>query len=269
MLSAYLLVSHGSHDPRPEIAMSHLASSVQSRFQNKSQNIHSYQHQNAGGIASPPRCEMVGTAYLELQPQPLHVQIVDFARNTRNVLRLKSERLHLKILPLFLLAGVHVMEDIPREVEIAQTILSNNDDNVIVELQPYIGHHAGLAGLLARQKNILGAEKHAQKYILLAHGSRRSGFEHHTETLAANLGLTTAYWAVQPNLESRVKEFVAAGYQQIAVMPYFLFAGGITDAIATGIEKLELQFPGVSLKLAQPLGANTELADLIWDFLNK
>lgn len=258
MLSAYLLVSHGSHDPRPEIAMSHLANFVESRKQNRiPDNI--LLSKFAGNVASPPRCE-VGTAYLELQPQPLHLQIVEFAQNVLS--RSKEQSLHLKILPLFLLAGVHVMEDIPREVETAQRILG---DNVVIELKSYIGCHAGLADLLAKQKDILGA----QKYILLAHGSRRLGFEHHTERIAANLGFTTAYWAVQPNLESRVKEFVAAGYRQIAVIPYFLFAGGITDAIATATEKLELQFPGVSLKLAQPLGANTELVDLIWDLLDK
>ncbi len=259
MLSAYLLVSHGSHDPRPEIAMSHLAFLVQSRFQNKIQDKTNFS-KFAGNVAAPPRCETVGTAYLELQPQPLHSSIVEFAENVLS--REKSQSLHLKILPLFLLAGMHVMEDIPREVEAARRILG---DNVVIDLQPYIGCHGGLADLVGLQKNIYCA----QKYILLAHGSRRSGFEHHTETLAANLGLTTAYWAVQPNLESRVREFASSGYREIAVIPYFLFAGGITDAIETAIKKLELQFPGVSLKLAQPLGANEELADLIWDCLYK
>ncbi|BAZ10094.1 cobalamin biosynthesis CbiX protein [Calothrix sp. NIES-4071] len=254
MLSAYLLVSHGSHDPRPEIAMSHLANLVQSCL-NKVQHTTSYS--NAGNVAAPPRCD-IGTAYLELQPQPLHLQIVEFAQNVLS--RSQEQSLHLKILPLFLLAGTHVMEDIPREVEAARKILGNN---VVIDLRPYIGCHDGLGNLVRLQKDSI----RAQKYILLAHGSRRRGFEHHTETLAANLGLTTAYWAIQPNLESRVREFVKAGYGQIAVIPYFIFAGGITDAIETAIEKLELQFPGVSLKLAQPLGANEELANLIWDCL--
>ncbi|MBF2066483.1 MAG: sirohydrochlorin chelatase [Calothrix sp. C42_A2020_038] len=258
MLSAYLLVSHGSHDPRPEIATSHLACLVQSRLQDQRQQI--YQHRFVGGIASPPRCEIVGTAYLELQPQPLHSQIVEFAYSVHQ--NSQSQQLHLKILPLFLLAGVHVMEDIPEEVEIAQKMLG---DDVVIELKPYIGLHPGLASLVAKQKNLI----QAHKYILLAHGSRRLGFDHRTEALAVNLGLTTAYWAVQPNLESRVREFALAGYERIAIVPYFLFAGGITDAIAAAIEKLELQFPRVSLKLAPPLGANTELADLIWDFLNQ
>ncbi|TWH42674.1 sirohydrochlorin chelatase [Dulcicalothrix desertica] len=265
MLSAYLLVSHGSHDPRPEIAMSHLAFSVQSRFQKiESQQDKISYSKYAGGVAAPPQCETkyetVGTAYLELQPQPLHLQIVEFAQNILS--RSTEQSLHLKILPLFLLAGVHVMEDIPTEVEAAQRILG---DNVVIDLQPYIGCHGGLVDLVRLQKNSI----RAQKYILLAHGSRRPGFEHHTETLAANLGLTTAYWAVQPKLESRVKEFASSGYREIAVIPYFLFAGGITDAIETTIEKLELQFPGVSLKLAQPLGVNEEFADLIWDYLHK
>jgi sirohydrochlorin cobaltochelatase len=258
MLSAYLLVSHGSHDPRPEIAMSHLANLVQSHLENK------VQHRTSGGsVAAPPRCETVGTAYLELQPEPLHLQIVEFVQKVLS--SSQSQSLHLKILPLFLLAGVHVMEDIPKEVEAAKKILGDNGDNVVIDLQPYIGSHEDLADLVSSQKNFT----RAQKYILLAHGSRRSGFERSTETLAANLGLTTAYWAVEPSLDSQVQEFVKAGYTEIAIIPYFLFAGGITDAIKTTIEKLELQFPGVSLTLAQPLGANEKLADLIWNCLHK
>ena len=56
-----------------------------------------------------------------------------------------------------------------------------------------------------------------------------------------------------------------AGYQNIAILPYFLFPGGITDAIANHLVQLQLKFPGVTLQLAAPLGVNMELADIIWD----
>jgi len=57
------------------------------------------------------------------------------------------------------------------------------------------------------------------------------------------------------------------GYREIAILPYFLFSGGITDAIAQAVEALKLQFPGVSLYLAEPLGVSGELADLIGDLI--
>jgi sirohydrochlorin ferrochelatase len=62
-----------------------------------------------------------------------------------------------------------------------------------------------------------------------------------------------------------VKAFVEAGKEEIAILPYFLFAGGITDAIAQTVERLSQQFPSAKLQMAEPIGASAELADLIWD----
>ncbi|MBK1988561.1 sirohydrochlorin chelatase [Sphaerospermopsis aphanizomenoides BCCUSP55] len=233
MSSAYLLVSHGSRDPRPEIAMHQLAKLVSRKLPNK-QNL-------------------VGIATLEVNVQPLHEQIQNFAQTS-----LAFGCKCLKIVPLFLLPGVHVMTDIPAEVELAKTALGQD---MIIDLKPYLGSHGNLEKLLTPAV----ANIKAEVSILLAHGSRRSGSQQPVETIAKKLAAVTAYWSVPPSLESRVKELVVAGYQQIAILPYFLFTGGITDAIAESVEKLKLQFPGVTLQLAPPLGATTELADIIWD----
>ncbi|MFM7370263.1 MAG: sirohydrochlorin chelatase, partial [Sphaerospermopsis kisseleviana] len=164
----------------------------------------------------------------------------------------------LKIIPLFLLPGVHVMSDIPAEVELAQTALG---EKIQIEIKPYLGSHGNLAKLLTSTMATIKAEVS----ILLAHGSRRSGSQQPVEDIARSLGAVTAYWSVSPSLETKIKELVAAGNQQIAILPYFLFAGGITDAIAESLEKLKLKFPGVKLQLAPPLGVSAELADIIWD----
>jgi sirohydrochlorin cobaltochelatase len=237
MLTAYLLISHGSHDPRPGIAMQKLASLLGEKLQNQ-----------------------VGTAYLELQPEPLHAQIVKFSKIF--LVASPPEPICIKILPLFLLPGVHVMRDIPAEVAQAQQFLG---ENAFIELKPYLGSNSGLINFLAKQKAAVAA----QKYILLAHGSSRPGFQQAMDKLVSNLDLITAYWAVPPTLDSQVAQLVAGDYKEIAIIPYFLFAGGITDAIASAIEKLQLQFPGVCFQLTQPLGANPELVDLIWDLLKE
>lgn len=254
MLSAYLLVSHGSRDPRQEIAMQQLAKLVNNKLESN------LQKSIIGGVVSPPKCELVGTAYLELKPEPLHEQIKRFAQ------MLKASGYHrLKILPLFLLPGVHVMEDIPGEVALAQQAA----EDMIIELQPYLGSHAGVEKLLAKQIAKSSENYYNQGWILLTHGSRRPGSKKQVEAMAANLGVLTAYWSVAPSLESRVKELVSAGCKNITILPYFLFAGGITDAIARSEQKLKLQFPAVRFQLAEPLGASAELADLIWDLINK
>ncbi|TAF05369.1 MAG: sirohydrochlorin chelatase [Nostocales cyanobacterium] len=233
MSSAYLLVSHGSRDPRPDIAMQQIAKLVSQKLPNSKNLVE------------------IGT--LELNNRPLHQQIQDFAHQAL-AFGCKS----LKIVPLFLVPGVHVMKDIPAEVELAQKALGQD---MMIELKPYLGSHGNLGKFFTSATDGVTAEGS----ILLAHGSRRSGSQQPVETMAWRLGAVTAYWSISPSLEVRVKELVADGYQQIAIWPYFLFAGGITDAIAASVEKLKLEFPGVNFQLAQPLGASAKMADLIWD----
>lgn len=233
MLSAYLLVSHGSRDPRPDIAIEKLAKLISLKLAD-SENL-------------------VGVATLELNTQPLHQQIQDFAQKA-----LAFKYKYLKIIPLFLLPGVHVMSDIPAEVELAQTALG---ENIKIEIKGYVGSHGKLVKLLTPAMATIKAEVS----ILLGHGSRRSGSQQRIESIAKSLGAVTAYWSVTPSLEAKVKELVMAGFQEIAILPYVLFPGGITDAIAETVEKLKLEFPGVKLQLAPPLGVSAELADIIWD----
>jgi sirohydrochlorin ferrochelatase len=232
--------------------MQQLATLVQNKLQKNSLEL-----TPAISSVSSPKSEMVGIAFLEMRPEPLHEQIRQFAQRT-----LASHGDRLKIVPLFLLPGVHVMTDIPAEIALAQQTLG---ENIIIDLQPYLGSHPGLETLLAKQ---MAAIK-AQAWIVLAHGSRRSGSQKLVETIAANLGGVTAYLSVSPSLESQVEQLVAAGNREIAILSYFLFAGGITDAIAQAVEKLKLQFPAVTFQLAQPLGASAELADLIGDLMYK
>jgi len=61
----------------------------------------------------------------------------------------------LQVVPLFLLPGVHVMEDIPTEVAIAQQAL---DPELKIALQPHLGTHLGLSGLLATQMVATGRQ---------------------------------------------------------------------------------------------------------------
>ncbi|MEA5512828.1 sirohydrochlorin chelatase [Nodularia sp. UHCC 0506] len=234
MTSAYLLVSHGSRDPRPEVAMQQLAGLVSHKLGNTK--------------------NLVGIAALELQPQPLYQQIQKFATLVDGVDCLQ-------VVPLFLLPGVHVMRDIPDQIALAKQALGQD---MMINLQPHLGSHPNLVSLLSQQMATMTAET----TILLAHGSRRPDSLEPIETIATKLGAVTAYWAVAPSLESRVQDLVAAGQRKIMILPYFLFTGGITDAIAQSIEKLKLQFPAVTFQLAEPLGASAELAEIIGDLID-
>lgn len=271
--SAYLLVSHGSRDPRPQAAVEQLATLIYEKVQ--SSDIAWVQaSQPVRRLAAPPMLEtrfaslqepLVGTAVLELATQPLHEQIRQFGdrvasleQNRAVASEYQSEKPCIQVLPLFLLPGVHVMEDIPEEVAIAQAAFGSQ---LKIDIRPHLGTHLGLSRLLASQFASITADAR----ILLAHGSRRAGGNQSVETIARTLEAVPAYWSVPPSLEDRVKAFVEAGKEEIAILPYFLFAGGITDAIAQTVERLSQQFPSAKLQMAEPIGASAELADLIWD----
>ncbi|MGB6300901.1 MAG: sirohydrochlorin chelatase [Rivularia sp. (in: cyanobacteria)] len=255
MSAAYLLVSHGSRDPRPQIAMEELAKHLSNKIENNS-------NYDAGSVLSPTKCDyQIGTAYLELQPQPLHEQIVDFSRKA-----IANGCRRLKILPLFLLPGIHVTEDIPEEVELAKKLAKKTlAEDISIELQPHLGSCFGLQRLLANKVKDISFDSR----IIVAHGSRRVEANASIEAMAISLNAVAAYWAVAPSLKDIVAQLAADGKKKIAIIPYFLFAGGITDAIAESIQDLKLQFPGVSFQLYEPLGGNGELTDLIWDLMQR
>jgi sirohydrochlorin cobaltochelatase len=249
--STYLLVSHGSRDPRPQIALDNLAQLL-------SQNLPIL---SSSAVSSVPA---VGTATLELSPTPLHEQICHFGEHT-----LSLGLTEVQILPIFLLPGVHVAEDIPAQVEIARQTLSSKLE---INLQPHLGTQtAGLTKLLKTQMQQVAFLPNLRlpKWILLSHGSRRSGGNSTVEEIAGNIGAETAYWSVKPSLEERIDSLVRDGQQQIGIVPYFLFNGGITDAIAQKVAQLQQQFPTAELHLANPLGATLELAELIGELIQK
>ena len=225
---AYLLVAHGSRDPRPAQIVNHLAEIM------------------AQQLGECP----VGTAALDCQPEPLHQQLLDFYQQVQRPVR---------ILPLFLLPGVHVKEDIPSEVAIARSQLPQTAS---LEILPYLGSHERLCQVLQAQ---IQAAPPCQTWILLAHGSRRPGGNAPIEALAAQLPervggrVRAAYWSVDPRLEQQLQEDERAGYDSVGVLPYFLCPGGLTDAIA---EKLEaIARPQVIL--ADTLHQSPDLIDIL------
>jgi len=268
----------------------------------KFSNPQEFVQNNVNHTAAPV---LVGTATLELAPSSLHEQIQHFAN-----VAVGAGCQQVQLLPLFLLPGVHVMEDIPAEVALAQANLGNS---IVLSLQPHLGANPGLGKILAKQLSavetdakILEASQsrtdnrsgsillpgitqseqdicatrtlHAhttnlQQWnapkILLAHGSRRSGGNEPVKVVADQLGAVVAYWSMQPTLEEQVTTLADAGYQQLTIIPYFLFSGGITDAIAQMVVSSAQQFPQLQLRLGEPIGVSVELAKLIVDLTGK
>ena len=263
MTSAYLLVSHGSRDPRPQIALDRLAYLVDQQLVTREvcpsryQSVSSSQKLMEG--ATILLCETesirVRTATLECHPLPLHRQIIEAAYRHKT-----SGFSKLKIVPLFLLPGVHVQVDLPAEVEAAQSSLGNSSQ---LELCPYLGSSSKILEILARKFNPDPTEIR----IILAHGSRRVGGNTVIENLAHQLNAIACYWSVAPNLETVISNLDLERSQKITILPYFLFSGGITDAIAAQVQQFQQKLPQISFKISSPLGATPKLAQLILDLV--
>ncbi|MEM0981311.1 MAG: CbiX/SirB N-terminal domain-containing protein, partial [Cyanobacteria bacterium P01_H01_bin.58] len=101
----------------------------------------------------------------------------------------------------------------------------------------------------------------------LAHGSRRPGGNRNLQQLADSLSADVAFWSVPPDLETQVVNLMQQGYRQIAIAPYFLLPGGITDAITHQTEALAERLSKLSLRLLSPLGASSDLGIAIAETL--
>lgn len=285
--TAYLLISHGSRDPRPQEAMNRLANLVREHLEaallppalsdesTGAQPLaerHSSENQGSAlkttgqtSLLTRPRLTtvpvasskvIVGTACLELSPISLSEQIYEFG------LRLKAAGIEeLKLLPMFLMAGVHVMADIPEEIEGARRLLG--DDALELTLCPHLGSHSKIAEVLTNRL----ASVPAEGSLLVAHGSRRPKGNRAIAALANRLGTAVAYWATPPDIETQVIDLMQKGCQRLTILPYFLFAGGITDAIAHRTEELAERFPKVCFRLLPTLGATDEIAELAFELV--
>lgn len=266
LASAYLLVAHGSSDPRPQIALERLGYLVAQNLNKpeiqhpvSSRNLVQSRARSAQPPADPmtiallsrPNPTQVYTASLECQALPLHRQIGAIGAELG-----KRGYQTLKILPLFLLSGVHVQEDLPREVGLAQRELANQ---IRLAVFPYLGSQPALVKLISQQ--CLFSDSTVR--ILFAHGSRREGGNAPVEAIASACEAEVAYSAIFPDLATVVERVSLTNPRTIQIIPYLLFAGGLSDAIAAQVQGLQQQYPAINFCLAQPLGTNPALANII------
>lgn len=283
MRTAYLLVSHGSSDARHQASLSRLASSMRQHLlwlrREESQPL-MLSPGWGKGVSSPAFLEsskvtqgifsdsmaarragfsqgtfsevpMIGTATLEATELPLAHQIKTFAERAV----VKGFR-QIVVLPIFLLAGIHVREDLPQEIATACAQLPTR---IRLICTAYLGSHSSFQRYISARLSRVDADR----CVLLAHGSRRAAGNQSIQQLGNMLDVDVAFWSVAPDLETQIFSLVEQGHQRIAIAPYFLFSGSITDAITRKTEALAEQLPQLSLRLLAPLGTHAELGKAV------
>lgn len=213
---AYFLVTHGSRNPSSWTALQTLITCMNTLTK-----------------------VSVGGGCLEGQPIALAQQLQQFCEtiSKHSVLT----QIKVAVIPLFLLPGVHVREDIPTEIAIAQQMIINSiKQPIALESTPFLGTHSQIPTLLQSQLTALTkhpnhTNNHNIGFILLSHGSRLIEASQTIEALADKLGAIAAYWSVPPDLNMQIEHLIAQGKESIAIVPYFLSSGGIMEAIAQQI----------------------------------
>jgi sirohydrochlorin cobaltochelatase len=241
LVAAYFLIAHGSRDGRSRQGLQACATFV-------SQYL-------AEDQALPSPQPLVGTGVLEFGEQPLAVQIATFAKAAAN-----AGIRQVFLLPLFLVSGNHVNQDLPEAIYQAQAQIPAN---VSLTLCPFLGSHPQIALLV--QERMGEVPLPCDRWILLAHGTRRLGGNPAIDALATQLGAIPAYWANAPTLETQLQTLASSSTQRIGIFPYFLFTGRTIDAIGQQVLQLQSTFPSLDLQLTHPLNPSPLLAKLLLD----
>ena len=255
---AYFFVIHGSRNRETQLAAARLKHLLTEKIKSRTairlsglkSNLSSSNLENIH-LLDYPQTPLIEIAALELAPLPLNKSLVSFAQKASS---LGLDRI--KVVPLFLAPGVHVSEDIPLEVLLATKQINNL---VNIELSTFLGKYSEMARLLTDKFSDLSAETR----ILVAHGSRLPEVADYYQNMANRVNAVMAYWSLAPNLEQQVEAQIKAGKIRVAILPYFLFPGKITQTISTKVASLQAQYPQAELLLGQPLGATEAIAELI------
>ena len=249
---AYFLVAHGSRSPQPQRSLEYLATLM-------------------GAILTDCTADQVGVGWLEFHPNSLATQLVHFQASLPSSCQL------IHVLPVFLLPGNHVREDIPDEVQRAQRQIAQITPNIELRLTQHLGSHPNIQHILFnKMTQAVKPELSMQQpwpmsipppeaWILLGHGSRRTAGNHAIAQLANRLKASPAFWAVEPGLTKQVNALLEQGIRSIGVIPYFLFSGKIIAAIADQVNAIAQQNPNLSIELLSPLEPSPQLAKALFD----
>ncbi|WP_448560757.1 sirohydrochlorin chelatase [Trichothermofontia sp.] len=246
--TAILLITHGSPDPRAQEAAPQLTQWVR-------QAIAARQPSPLHPLAPDPGA-LIGLAYLEQAERPLYEQICQFGAAVT-----QAGYNRLQLFPLFLLPGLHVMEDIPAALRQAQRMLGKD---VNIELRAYLGAYSGLVNLLQTRLAALNGIPR----ILLAHGSRLAGAQQRVAWIAQAIQAHPAYLTelptrTMPDLATCLRTLPVTTTGPVAILPYALFEGKMTAAIASQVMALAPRFPHLQLHILPALGTCPDLASLI------
>ncbi|MDX2256709.1 MAG: CbiX/SirB N-terminal domain-containing protein [Pseudanabaenaceae cyanobacterium bins.39] len=216
--TALFFVTHGSRDRRSWDSLQNILAVARS--------LH-----DAGALTELcPNIMAIGGGCLEGQATTLAQQIEQFAIAIKQQFSPALQIENILVIPLFLLAGVHVQEDIPAQITMATAKLA--PQGIKLKVQPYLGANPHIPHIIAQKftQAITPDSPHTAR-LLVAHGSRHTGGNDTILRIAEQSQAIVAYWGIEPKIDTQITNLISQGYRKICILPYFLTQGGITEAI--------------------------------------
>ena len=112
----------------------------------------------------------------------------------------------------------------------------------------------------------------SESLIILGHGSRRMEANEELKAIYNFVKESNPDWQIsyafvefaKPSLEEKVRELVDLGQRTIVITPVFLTVGNhLTQGLPKRLKNLELETPGLKLIMAEHLGADPLIAQLV------
>ncbi len=221
---AHLLITHGSRNPTS-------AASAQSLLQKIQPHL--------------PQAQLFH-AQLEGTESPLHQQILEIAHH------LQTQNIHhLTILPLFLIPGIHILQDLPQEQTLLHPLLPKTFHlHPLPPLYHHLPHHPNLFPPListgappAPSSPEIPAPPAPSSplKILLTHGSKTPNSDRPIHQLAQIHNALPAYYTTEPSLQTLLTQH--QNHPHIHILQHFLFPGTITQKLQTLIQQHQTQKP--------------------------
>lgn len=225
---ALILVAHGSRDPRSAATVARIHELVVGRF---------------------PAVD-VRTAFLDLSTPPVE-QVTDAVAADGHT--------HAIAVPLLLGSAFHARVDLPGLLAAARL---RNPALTVTQAQVLGPDPRLIAALCDRVAGAMGAPDPDLGIAVAAVGSTRPGADRRTAAVAATVAELTGcrteicFATTEPTVDEAIARLRARGARRIAVAPWFLAPGLLTDRLRT-------RAPGFTH--TAPLGAHPALAEVIGD----
>lgn len=226
MSVAYFLVSHGSSSLRSLLAVQEVRDVLR---------------------AMRPQV-LIECGCLEGQAHSLTEQCASFVSSAQ-----QQGYAQVRVIPLFLSAGSHVLQDIPTAIAEVSAVIP-------ITITDYFGNLSSIPHHLEQKFRYAELDNWRTARLLIWHGSKQTLAMQRIKQIADHLSAHTATWSDPQSITAQIEQILTEGTERICALPFFLFAGKTTEAIAAILQSyaeqvISLPLPFSAVEIAQILCA--------------